>query len=310
MGTPDIAASMLARIAPQQKVCGVFCQPDKPLGRKAVVTPPPVKVAAQALGIPVYQPLKLKDGAAADTVRALAPDIIVVVAYGRILPREILEIPPEGCVNIHVSLLPKYRGAAPIQHALLNGETETGVTAMYMAEGMDTGDIIAQVRLPITEEDDAATLFARAADAGGALLEQVLDDIAAGTARRQPQNEALASYAPPLSKDMGRFTFEEDARRIFGKVRGLCLWPNAYFERAGRTVKVLKARLSDAAGQPGQVLSLQPLTVATQDGALQLLEVKPEGGRLMTGREYAMGLRLKEGQFLIETHTEKGNIEA
>lgn len=299
MGTPDIAADMLGRIAPEHDIVGVFCQPDKPVGRKAVITPPPVKVAAQQLDIPVYQPVKLKDGTAAQLIRDLAPQLIAVVAYGRILPKEILDIPPMGCINIHVSLLPQYRGAAPIQHALLNGETETGVTAMYMAEGLDTGDVIAQVLMPITDEDDAATLFARSADVGGDLLAQTIADIEKGDICRCPQDDSQATFAPPLTKQAGLFTFEDNARDIFNKVRALCIWPNAYFIQDEKTIKVLKAQYSPKTGKPGVVLSLQPLTVAAKDGAVQLLEVKPQGGRLMQGRDYAMGLRIKEGQQFV-----------
>lgn len=299
MGTPDIAADMLRRIAPAHDVCGVFCQPDKPAGRSAAVTPPPVKIAAVALGIPVYQPVKMKDRSAAALVRELAPDIIVVVAYGRLLPKEILDIPPMGCVNIHVSLLPRYRGAAPVQHALLAGETQTGVSAMYMDEGLDTGDIIAQIPIDISEDDDAWTLFARSAQVGGQLLEETLCDIENGAARRTPQNAEKATYAPPLKKEMGLFDFNGDAREIVNKVRALCLWPAAWFVRGGKTVKVLEARYSALCGAPGEVLSTRPLTVAAKNGAVVLLQVKPEGKRLMSGRDYAMGQRIKETQFLV-----------
>lgn len=299
MGTPDIAAEMLRRIAPKQQVVGVFCQPDKPVGRKAVVTPPPVKVAARQLDIPVYQPVKLKDGGAAQLVRELAPDLIAVVAYGRLLPQEILDIPPKGCVNIHASLLPLYRGAAPIQHALLDGVTQTGVTAMYMAEELDAGDIIAQQPMTVTDQDDAATLFARVAEQGGQLLAQTLAAIEQGIATRTPQDTAQVTFAPPLTKEMGHFSFDEQAHVIFNKVRALCLWPNAWFTRDGKAVKVLKAHAAEQDGTPGTVLSLKPLTVAVGGGAIQLLQVKPEGSRLMDGRDYAMGLRIKEGQSLI-----------
>jgi methionyl-tRNA formyltransferase len=299
MGTPDIAAAMLQKISAAHTICGVFCQPDKPVGRKAVLTPPPVKVMAQQLGVPVYQPVKMRDGTAADTVRSLAPELVVVVAYGRILPKEILEIPPYGCINIHVSLLPQYRGAAPIQHALLNDERKTGVTAMYMAEGLDTGDVIAVREMEISDADDAATLFARSAGLGGDLLLEVIAAVGNGTASRSAQHSAVASAAPPLTKEMGAFSFEEDARAIFNKVRALCIWPVAYFERGGRKIKVQKAAHTDQIGVPGEILALNPLTVAARNGAVQLLEVKPEGGRLMQGREYAMGQRLFVGGTII-----------
>ncbi len=301
MGTPDIAAGMLCELAKYHEICGVFCQPDKPVGRKAVLTPPPVKVTAARLGIPVYQPAKLRDGEAAALIRTLAPELIAVVAYGRILPKEILEIPPRGCVNIHASLLPKYRGAAPIQYALLCGERTTGVTAMYMDEGLDTGDIIAARETPITDADDAVTLFARLGEIGGALLRETADAIAAGSARRTPQPETGVSFAPPFDKHSGEFGWEENARAIFNKARALCVWPNACFVRGGRRIKLMKAAPHDEmAGRPGEVLCLDPLIVAAGSGAVELCAVKPEGSREMSGRDWSLGARLKPGDILTE----------
>lgn len=301
MGTPEIAAAMLCELAKYHEVCAVFCQPDKPVGRKAVITPPPVKVSAQRLGIPVYQPVRLRDGSAAELVRSLAPEMIAVVAYGRILPKEILEIPPRGCVNIHASLLPQYRGAAPVQYALLNGEQKTGVTAMYMDEGLDTGDIISVKEIPITDEDDANTLFDKVAQCGARLLRETADAIEAGTASRTPQPQEGVSFAPPFDKQSGRFSWQEDARSIFNKARALCIWPNACFIQGGRRVKLMQARpVEDRDGKPGEVLSLDPLIVAAGEGAVQLDAVKPEGSRQMTGREWSLGLRLKIGDILSE----------
>lgn len=298
MGTPDIAAVMLRALAREQEIVGVFCQPDKPVGRKAVITPPPVKMAAEDLGIPVFQPTKLRDGSAAQTIQSLAPDMIAVVAYGRILPKEILDIPPKGCVNIHASLLPKYRGAAPVQTALLEGEAVTGVTAMYMDEGLDTGDAIAFAECPITDEDDAVTMFEKLGEIGAKLLCRTASDIERGEAKRCPQNGDNATFAPPFTRESGAFTWDEPARAIFNKARALCIWPNAYFEYDGKKIKLMQARPLAQSGRPGEILSIDPLVVAAGDGAVELREVKPEGSRLMRGAEWAAGRRFKAGDKL------------
>lgn len=298
MGTPDIAVVMLRALAREQEIVGVFCQPDKPVGRKAVITPPPVKMAAEELGIPVYQPTKLRDGSAAQTIQSLAPDMIAVVAYGRILPKEILDIPPKGCVNIHASLLPKYRGAAPVQTALLEGEAVTGVTAMYMDEGLDTGDAIAFAECPITDEDDAVTMFEKLGEIGARLLCRTASDIERGEAKRCPQNGDNATFAPPFTRESGAFAWDESARAIFNKARALCIWPNAYFEYDGKKIKLMQARPLAQSGRPGEILSIDPLVVAAGDGAVELREVKPEGSRLMRGAEWAAGRRFKAGDKL------------
>ena len=298
MGTPDIAAVMLRALAREQEIVGVFCQPDKPVGRKAIITPPPVKVSAEELGIPAFQPTKLRDGSAAQTIQSLAPDMIAVVAYGRILPKEILDIPPKGCVNIHASLLPKYRGAAPVQTALLEGEAVTGVTAMYMDEGLDTGDAIAFAECPITDEDDAVTMFEKLGEIGAKLLCRTASDIERGEAKRCPQNGDNATFAPPFTRESGAFTWDEPARAIFNKARALCIWPNAYFEYDGKKIKLMQARPLAQSGRPGEILSIDPLVVAAGDGAVELREVKPEGSRLMRGAEWAAGRRFKAGDKL------------
>ena len=299
MGTPDFALPCLERLAQKHKICGVFCQPDKPVGRKAVVTPPQVKIVAERLGIPVFQPAKMRDGEALDIVKKLAPELIVVVAYGKILPKEILDEPAYGCVNIHASLLPKYRGASPLQHALLNGETVTGVTAMYMDEGLDTGDIIAQREWRITDADDANAMYERAAEEGFGLLLDVIGDIEDGGATRTPQNAAEASFAPPLTKDMGLFSFSDDASEIVNKVRGLCRWPVAYFMLDGKKIKVHRAAKSAKTGAPGAIVSTDPLTVAAGNGAVELLSVTPEGKKNMPGKDFCAGKRLKIGDRVL-----------
>lgn len=299
MGTPQIAATILELLAKEHEICGVFCQPDKPVGRKAVITPPVTKIVAQSLGIPVFQLDKMRDGKALSIISRLVPELIVVVAYGKILPKEILEAPKYGCVNIHASILPKYRGSSPLQQALLNDETDTGITVMYMKEGIDTGDIIAVRKLHITDEDDADTMYARAAVAGAELLFQVLADIESGGEARTKQNDCDASFAPPLTKEMGLFNFTDDARDIFNKVRALCRWPVAYFYRSGKKVKVHSAAFSRQSGATGEILSLNPFTVAAKNGAIVLISVTPEGKKTMNGKDFAVGQHVKIGDYLL-----------
>ncbi len=300
MGTPEIAAVMLKGLAQDNEICGVFCQPDKLVGRKQIMTPPAVKVAAAELNIPVFQPVKLRDGEAARLVRELAPELIAVVAYGRLLPKEILDIPPRGCVNIHASLLPKYRGAAPIQRAVLAGETVSGVTAMFMDEGLDTGDIIDSVKLAIEVNDGAAIMFEKMADAGKELLIKTVAAIERGEVKRRKQNDEDATFAPMLEKEEGLFDFTLPAGEIHNRVRGMDIWPNAFFMLGERKIKVLKSALSNKQGEAGAVLCLNPLTIGADGGSVELLSVKPEGSRLMTGGEFAAGLRLKTGEKLTE----------
>ena len=301
MGTPDIAAQSLSAILAQGRhtVCAVFTREDKPVGRKQVLTAPPVKTLAQAHGIPVYQPRTLRTPEAAQTVREFAPDIIVVVAYGRILPGEILSIPPHGAVNLHVSLLPKYRGAAPVQWSVINGDKRTGVTIMQLDEGLDTGDILRVAPVDIGEEETSGELFERVSALGAQTLLQSLDDIEQGRAQPVPQDHALATLAPPLTKEMALFSFERDARSLHDLIRGLNPWPVAYFVHGGKKIKVLAARLDEQAkGRPGEVLCTKPLTVACGSGALTLVQVVPEGSRAMDGAAWAAGRRLRAGDML------------
>ncbi|HIW54396.1 MAG TPA: methionyl-tRNA formyltransferase [Candidatus Ruthenibacterium merdigallinarum] len=301
MGTPDIAAQSLSAILAQGRhtVCAVFTREDKPVGRKQVLTAPPVKTLALEQGIPVYQPRTLRTPEAAQTVRALAPDIIVVVAYGRILPGEILSIPPHGAVNLHVSLLPKYRGAAPVQWSVINGDKRTGVTIMQLDEGLDTGDILRVAPVDIGAEETSGELFERVSALGAQTLLQSLDDIEQGRAQPVPQDDALATLAPPLTKEMALFSFERDARSLHDLIRGLNPWPVAYFVHGGKKIKVLAARLDEQAkGRPGEVLCTKPLTVACGSGALTLVQVVPEGSRAMDGAAWAAGRRLRAGDML------------
>ena len=301
MGTPDIAArSLAALLEAGHTVVGVFTRADKPVGRKQVLTAPPVKKLAVEHGIPVWQPATLRDGEAEKVFRALQPDLVVVVAYGRILPPELLHIAPLGCINLHVSLLPKYRGSAPIQWAVLNGDTRTGVTIMQLDEGCDTGDILMVEPVEIGPETTSGELFDQVSAVGAETLVRAVEDLAAGRLTPRPQDEAKATKAPPLTKEMARFTFAEPAEHLHNWVRGMNPWPVAFFELDGKKIKVLESRLAEnpQRAAPGTVLALKPLTIACARGALQLLTVTPEGGRPMAGTAWAAGRRLHTGDSL------------
>lgn len=299
MGTPDIAVPSLERLAAEHEVVGVFCQPDKPVGRKQTLTAPAIKLAAQRLGIPVFQPLKMRDGEAKRIMEDLAPDAIALIAFGRILPKDILDVPKFCCVNAHASLLPKYRGAAPIQYALLNGDKVTGITAMRMDEGMDTGDIITSSTLAISLQDDEQSLFAKLGALAAEVFSDVLPKIERGEAIFTPQPES-ASFAPPIQKSDAEFSFVGDiAKDIVNKVRAFSVWPAAWFEGNGKKIKVFSARAGESTGRPGEVLAVKPLTIAAKEGSVELLEVMPESSRRMDGVAFAAGSRLKIGDSIL-----------
>lgn len=301
MGTPDIAAeSLAALIEAGHEICGVFTRRDKPVGRKQILTAPPVKQLAEKHGIPVYQPRTLRDGSSDDTIRALSPDIIVVVAYGCIIPPQLLHVARYGCINLHVSLLPKYRGSAPIQWAVLNGDTQTGVSIMQLDEGLDTGDVLMVEPVTIEPEETSGKLFDRVSALGAKTLVTALEKLQAGQLKPVPQQAELATMAPPLSKEMAKFDFTQQAAHIHNWVRGMNPWPVAWFEQNGKRIKVLECRLATAehSADPGTVLALKPLTIAAADGAVELLTVTPEGGKPMAGTAWAVGRRLKVGDRL------------
>lgn len=295
MGTPDFAAvSLRALTARGFEVVGVFTQPDKPVGRKHILEKPPVKRAAEEAGIPVFQPVKLRDGTALELVRSLAPDVIAVVAYGRLLPREILEVPKYGCVNIHGSVLPKYRGAAPIQWAVLNGERETGVTAQYMAEALDSGDIIAVRKTEILLGETSGELFERLAPMGAELLCEVLDSIEAGTASRTPQNDAEATLAPPLRKEDAAIDWTKPGRAVVSWVNGMNPWPVAVTDVIdGSVMKIYRGVFEEKAHgrTPGTVLSAgkRGIEVACADGSVWITELQAQGGKRMSAGDYLRG---------------------
>lgn len=299
MGTPDYAAVTLEKlIESDHEIAGVFAQPDKPVGRKQIITAPPVKVCAEKHGITVYQPNTLRDGKAEEILKEIAPDVIVVVAYGKILPREILNIPKYGCVNGHASLLPKYRGSAPIQQAIISGETETGVTAQLMDEGIDTGDILKTARTEIGEKETAEELFERLSVITAELLVNTLADLEKGNITPQKQDEEKASYAPIIKKEMALLDFSKSAKELYNAVRGYYSWPVAFFFLKGKRIKVIKSEIGSETSKPaGTVVgNTECLEIACGDGkTLKLLTVQPEGKGQMTAKQMLNGSKIEKG---------------
>ncbi len=293
MGTPDFAAVTLeALIAAGHEICGVLTQPDKPRNRNKV-TYSPVKECALAHGIPVYQPLTAKDAETQALVESLYPELTVVVAYGQILPQKLLDVPKFGSVNVHASLLPKYRGAAPIQWAVLDGETETGVSLMYMTRRLDAGDVIATVRTAIGAEETAPELWDRLAKLGGELLVAAIPHLQDGTASRTPQDESVFTYAPMLTKAMSPVDWNRSAAAIHNQIRGLQPWPCAVAEIDGRLCKLFRAEIGgETKAVPGTILRAdkQGIEVACGDGrSLRILELQGEGGKRMNAASYLNG---------------------
>lgn len=300
MGTPDYAVNTLeALISAGHNVAAVFAQPDKPVGRKHIITPPPVKVCAENHGIAVYQPNTLRDGKAEEILKEIAPDAIVVVAYGKILPKEILNIPKYGCVNGHASLLPKYRGASPIQWCIVCGETETGVTAMKMDEGMDTGDILKTAKTEIGDEETAEELFDRLSGLTAELLVKTLADLEKGDITPIKQDEEKASYAPIIKKEMAFLDFiNMTAKEIHNAVRGYYSWPCAYFFLENKRIKVIKAAVADNTNaKAGTVIkSTDSLVIACKNGtAVELVTVQPEGSKPMSAKQMLCGRPIAVG---------------
>ena len=298
MGTPDFAVEALNSIAEAgHEILAVYTQPDKAKGRSGKLQPPPVKARALELGLPVYQPEKLRVTEEVERIRELSPEIIVVAAYGQILPESILEIPPYGCINIHASLLPKYRGAAPIERSILEGEAYTGVTTMYMAKGLDTGDMIQQTRTEILSTDTGEELTARLAALGGELILSTMQQLEDGTAVRTPQNEAEATYAHKLDKSMGQMDFTKPAEELERAIRALYPWPCCYTTIAGHGAKILGAEVTEQSGTPGEILEVTKkyFTVACGTGALRIRKLQPEGKKPMDCPAFLNGNRLEAG---------------
>lgn len=296
MGTPAFAVPSLEALTREHEVAGVFCQPDKPVGRhQNKLQPPPVKERALRYGIPVCQPEKLWDGSALSILKELDPELIVVAAYGRILPDDILALPPKGCINVHSSLLPKYRGPAPINWAIINGDTESGVTIMRMASELDAGDIILQRSTPIDPEETSETLYSRLAELGGKLLLEAAARIEAGTAARIPQDPEQATLAPMLSKALSPIDWTQSAQAIHNKIRGLLPWPVASTDViSGETMKLYRSSLpgQSTGASPGAIVSAgkEGIDIACGDGRiLRILELQPPGKKKMTAAAYLAG---------------------
>jgi methionyl-tRNA formyltransferase len=304
MGTPEFAVpSLQTLIGGNDHVVGVITQPDQPSGRGMTLHAPPVKVLATSYSLPVFQPARLRDPAVLVQLQSWQPDLIVVVAYGKMLPQTVLTFPPYGCINVHASLLPQYRGAAPIQWALASGEKETGITIMYISERMDAGDILLQKALPIAADDTGGTLHDKLAVLGADALREALQLLKAGQLMARPQNESEATYAPLIHKDDGRIDWHQDASTIERRIRAFNPWPSAYTTAHGRLLKIFAAHrefLPRPLPPPGTVSEVTPvsLLVATGEGCLALSEVQLEGKKRLPIAEFLKGHHLTPGLIL------------
>lgn len=304
MGTPDFAVPSLRMLLDEgYHVVAVVTQPDRPQGRKRVLKPTPVKEVAAEYGIPVLQPQRLRSPEAVAELAAYKPDLIVTAAYGQILPKAVLDMPANGCVNVHGSLLPKYRGGAPIQRCIIGGESETGVTLMYMAEGLDTGDMISRVKVAIADEDTSGTLFDKLSIAGAALLKEQMPRLIAGRVQAEVQDEQQATYAPNLKREDEKIDWSRASRDIYNQIRGLVPFSGAFCFWNGEVFKVWASRKSDAASKeaaPGTVLQLteQGIEVKTGDASLWLTRIQPSGKKQMEAGEFVRGNTMAPGTVL------------
>ena len=299
MGTPDFARAHLeAHINSGHEVSFVLCRADKPVGRKRILTAPPVKECALKYNIPVYQPESLKDGAIAGVLEEYKPELIVVVAYGRILPEYVLSYPEHGCINVHGSLLPKYRGASPVQSAIIDGETETGITVMYMDKGLDTGDMILKKKCDIDINDNQITLFDKLEKLGTEGMLEAIELISEGKALREKQNDEESTYASILTSVTGCIDWDKDAVTVHNLVRGTYPWPSAYSYNNGIKFKITETELSENEGTPGEVLVSSPkegLVVACKKGAVKVVRLQAEGGKEMNASDYLRGHDIEKG---------------
>ncbi|MCR5148390.1 MAG: methionyl-tRNA formyltransferase [Eubacterium sp.] len=299
MGTPEFAVNALKSIIDAgYNVIGCYTQPDKSQGRSKKLVPSPVKEAALEAGVPIFQPVKLREEENVSAIREMNPDIIVVAAYGQILPKSILDIPKYGCVNIHASLLPKYRGAAPIEWSVINGEKETGVTTMFMAEGLDTGDMIEKSVTAIGEKETAEELRKRLAEMGAELIISTISKLITGEFDRIPQDDSKSNYAVRLSKEMGRVNWALPAENIERLIRGLQPWPVVYTELNQKSLKIYEADVvNDINGTPGEIVEVgkKYFTVACGEGGLRILKVQPEGKKMMDTVAFLNGNKLEAG---------------
>jgi methionyl-tRNA formyltransferase len=306
-GTPHFAVPTLRRLLDSShSVAGVITQPDRPRGRGQKITHAPVKALALARGIPVYQPDRLKPPEVADTLRGWGADLGVVAAYGRIIPEQLLTIPRLGMINVHASLLPKYRGAAPVHRAVINGDSQTGVTIMRVVKELDAGSMFAQVTRPIGPDETSDVVESALADMGAELLLTIVEQLASGNAREEPQDETQATYASRLTKEEGLIDWTRSASDIHNRVRGLYPWPHAYTFFKGTRLIILRSAVADAgasATSPGTILraTSEAIHVATGDGELAILEVQPEGRRAMRAHDFLLGHRLATGETFSES---------
>ncbi len=303
MGTPDFAVPTLQMLIDHHELVGVVTQPDRAKGRGQTLTAPPVKQLATQQGIPVWQPEKIRQSILPQTLETVAPDVAVVVAYGQILPESILRIPRLGCINVHASLLPKYRGAAPINWAIMRGEQATGITTMLMDKGMDTGDMLLTRAIPIAPTDTAATLHDHLARLGADVLLETLAQLQAGTLQRIPQAHADATYAPMLKKEHGLIRWTDEAVTIDRQVRGLSPWPGAYTYWRGTMLKILQVALADCDPEmppvpPGTLIDFDPQRgprIATGQGCIRIQMIQPQAKKPMSGSDFCRGYRLAVG---------------
>lgn len=293
MGTPEFAVPCLQKLIDcGHEVTGVFTQPDKPQGRKMILTPPPVKELALANGIPVYQPVKMRDGTALEMLKEANPELAIVVAYGKILPKEILEFPKYGCINIHASLLPKLRGAGPIQWSVINGFEKTGVTSMQMDEGLDTGDMLISREIEIGENDTAGDMHDKLSVIGAEVLEETINALIAGELKPEKQNHDEFTYAPMLSKELSPIDWNAPASEVHNKIRGLSPWPSATAVLGGKKVKIHKSILvSDSGKSAGEIIeSGKRLVVSCGDGkCIEILNLQAEGKKAMSAADFMRG---------------------
>jgi methionyl-tRNA formyltransferase len=298
-GTPLFAVpSLQGLLEAGYRVVAVVTQPDKPRGRKKMLSSPPVKEYAEGKGLRIIQPRSLRHDPFFEELSGMKPDIVVVVAYGRILPPRILSLPPLGCINVHASLLPKYRGAAPIQWAIINGEEKTGVTTMVMDEGLDTGEILLMEEMEIAEEDDGESLGKRLSEMGAALLLKTLRGISHGTLRPHPQR-GDPTFAPPLKKEHGKIDWSMSAERVFNFVRGMRPWPGAYCHLKNERIRIIGVKRLEGRGVPGRVEESDgQFVVGTGEGLISVTWLQPEGRRQMSAPEFLAGRKVVKGDFL------------
>ena len=296
MGTPDFSVPILSMLQEEgYQIAAVVTQPDRPVGRKRVLTPPPVKVEAERLGIPVIQPEKLTGSKELEEILALQSDLIVTAAFGQLLPKELLDAPRLGCINVHASLLPKYRGGAPIHKAIMDGETETGITIMYMVEKLDAGDIISQIKVPIKDTDDTGTMFTTLSEAGVSLLKSTLPSILSETNERTVQDESLVTFARNISRQEERIDWTKGGKEIYDKIRGLHPWPVAYSVFGEENVKIWWSEKVEVASdaKPGTIIDIESDRIIVKTGdkiAIAITDIQPAGKKRMQADVFIRGI--------------------